>query len=291
MEQPEGGAEEKDNQKNGEKKFSRKKETQEEKLEKIDIKKSEQVRLDAVFSDFLAYEAEKSSDDESSEKKYKKAIEDGVNKKRKKIFPKSTFVSKTAQLSDKKKKKKTDEEDEEEEVDKEKEKKNKEKKKGFSFKAIRKTLRNLCNEYAKDDVTQMIWEVDEDGDGYVSEQEFINMYKKCIVDKNEEEGKKLFYLVQFLMYDLEKKHYIIEDDTLEILCARDEEGMDDAIDAIFGEDQKQPNGKIKRVKRDKLNYIEYEKRMHQLSMGKRKEIANRKKDFCKRVQAEVLKKE
>ena len=59
----------------GEKKFSRKKETQEEKLAKIDIKKSEQVRLDAVFADFCAYEDEPSSDEDSKEKQYKKKIE------------------------------------------------------------------------------------------------------------------------------------------------------------------------------------------------------------------------
>ena len=273
-------------QSSGQKKFSRKKETQEEKLAKIDIKKSEQVRLDAVFADFCAYEDEPSSDEDSKEKQYKKLIEERANAKRMKI-PKSNFKSKTAEKTEKKKKKKTEDEEDQDE-DK---KKKKEKKKGFSFKAIRKTLRNLCNEYAKDDVTQMIWEVDENQDGKVSEEEFTNMYKKCVTDEKEEEGKKLFYLVQFLMYDVEKKHYITEEDTLEILCARNEAGMDATIDAIFGENQKQPDGNVKRVKKDKLNYIEYEKKMHQLSMGKRKEIANKKKDFCKKVQEKILNKE
>ena len=119
--------------------------------------------------------------------------------------PTSTFVSQTMVKTQKKKQKKN--KDDDDDID-ENEKKKKEKKKKFSFKAIRKTLRNLCDEYAKDDITQMIWEVDENSDGYVSEDEFMNMYKKCIVDEKEDEGKKLFYLVQFLMYDIEKKHFI-----------------------------------------------------------------------------------
>ena len=43
-----------------------------------------------------------------------------------------------------------------------------------------KEIHNLCDEYAKDEIEQMIWEVDENSDGYVSENEFTNMYKKCI---------------------------------------------------------------------------------------------------------------
>ena len=51
------------------------------------------------------------------------------------------------------------------------------------------------------------------------------MYKKCITDDNEEEGKKLFYLVEFLMYDKEDKHFIIIEDTLEIFCVKDQANM------------------------------------------------------------------
>ena len=90
----------------------------------------------------------------------------------------------------------------------------KQKKKKFSKKALRKIIRKLCNEFAKDELDNMIWEVDENLDGYVSEDEFENMYKKCITDENEEEGKKLFYLTQFLMYDKDEKHEICVEDTL-----------------------------------------------------------------------------
>jgi calmodulin len=59
------------------------------------------------------------------------------------------------------------------------------------------------------------------------------MYKRCVTDEREQEPKKLFYLVQFLMYDKEKKAYITEEDTLEILYIRHGDKFNDAIDAIF----------------------------------------------------------
>ena len=51
-------------------------------------------------------------------------------------------------------------------------------KKKFSQKALRKIIRKLCNKFAKDELDNMIWEVDKNLDGYVSEDEFGNMYKK-----------------------------------------------------------------------------------------------------------------
>ena len=262
----------------------RQKETQEQKLAKIEIKSSEQVRLNAVFDQFCAYEEEPSSDEDSKEKLYKKKIEERANAKKMKQ-PKSTFVSQTMKKTQKKTAKKFKEDDDDQEQ-KEKEKAHKKK---FSFKALRKTIRNLCDEYAKDEIEQMIWEVDENSDGYVSEKEFTDMYKKCIVDEKEEEAKKLFYLVQFLMYDKENKHYITVEDTLEILCARNQAQMDANIDAIFDIEVKDPKtGKVKEMKKEQMTYLEYADRMHKISMKKRNEISNRKKLFCQRLKEEAV---
>ena len=262
----------------------RQKETQEQKLAKIEIKSSEQVRLNAVFDQFCAYEEEPSSDEDSKEKLYKKKIEERANAKKMKQ-PKSTFVSQTMKKTQKKTAKKFKEDDDDQEQ-KEKEKAHKKK---FSFKALRKTIRNLCDEYAKDEIEQMIWEVDENSDGYVSEKEFTDMYKKCIVDEKEEEAKKLFYLVQFLMYDKENKHYITVEDTLEILCARNQAQMDANIDAIFDIEVKDPKtGKVKKMKKDQMTYLEYADRMHKISMKKRNEISNRKKLFCQKLKEEAV---
>ncbi len=79
----------------------------------------------------------------------------------------------------------------------------------------------------------ILQEVDENLDGYVSEREFEKMYKRCITDEKENEPKKLFYLVQFLMYDKERKSFITEEDTLEILYIRHGDKFTAAIDAIF----------------------------------------------------------
>ena len=262
----------------------RQKETQEQKLAKIEIKSSEQVRLNAVFDQFCAYEEEPSSDEDSKEKLYKKKIEERANAKKMKQ-PKSTFVSQTMKKTQKKTAKKFKEDDD----DQEQEEKEKAHKKKFSFKALRKTIRNLCDEYAKDEIEQMIWEVDENSDGYVSEKEFTDMYKKCIVDEKEEEAKKLFYLVQFLMYDKENKHYITVEDTLEILCARNQAQMDANIDAIFDIEVKDPKtGKVKKMKKEQMTYLEYADRMHKISMKKRNEISNRKKLFCQRLKEEAV---
>ena len=262
----------------------RQKETQEQKLAKIEIKSSEQVRLNAVFDQLCAYEEEPSSDEDSKEKLYKKKIEERANAKKMKQ-PKSTFVSQTMKKTQKKTTKKFKEDDDDQEQ-KEKEKVHKKK---FSFKALRKTIRNLCDEYAQDEIEQMIWEVDENSDGYVSEKEFTNMYKKCIVDEKEEEAKKLFYLVQFLMYDKENKHYITVEDTLEILCARNQAQMDANIDAIFDIEVKDPKtGKVKKMKKEQMTYLEYADRMHKISMKKRNEISNRKKLFCQKLKEEAV---
>ena len=201
-------------------------------------------------------------------------------------IPKSNFVSKMEKNKMKKRNKDEDEKNKEEDE----EKKKKKNRKRFSKKALRKVIRTLCEEFAKDELEGMIWEADDNLDGYVSEKEFINMYKKCISDEKEEEGKKLFYLIQFLMYDKDEKHKITVEDTLEILCARYPNNVDQVIDSIFDVEtgEKDAKGKPKKVKRECINYIEYRDKMHALSMERRNEINNAKKIFCDKLKDEAL---
>lgn len=163
--------------------------------------------------------------------------------------------------------------------------------KKFSKKALRKILRKLVKNFCKDEINMMIWENDENLDGYVDFKEFEKMYKRCIFDEREEEPKKLFYLVQFLMYDKEQKCYIEEEDTLEILFIRYENKFEDAITDIFAEltegkyiDRKNPE------LRKRLNYHEFVERMHLLSQNKRNMIQHQKKDYCDYI-PDILKKE
>ena len=257
------------------------KHTEEENLKKIELQKSEKIRLDFVFNQLCELENEKSSDDNSSSKKYIREINAKAKKKQMKI-PKTKYKSKIEQLNKKNYKNKDDE-------DLEAKKSNNTPPKKFSQKALRKIIRKLCNEFAKDELDNMIWEVDENLDGYISEEEFENMYKKCITDENEEESKKLFYLTQFLMYDKDQKHEITVEDTLEILCARHQNNVDQALDAIFDIEIVDEKGKKKKVKRETISFLEYAQRMHELSMKKRNEISNKKKTFCDNLKQEALK--
>ena len=272
--------EDEEKQKRKEKK-ERLKHTEKENLAKIELKQSEKMRLEYVFNQLCELEQEKSSDDDSKSKKYLREINAKAKKKQMK-FGKSKFKGKL-ETQNKKNYKMKDEEDIITKND------SKSSKKKFSRKALRKIIRQLCNEFAKDELDNMIWEADENLDGYVSEDEFENMYKKCISDENEEEGKKLFYLIQFLMYDKDGKHEITVEDTLEILCARYQNNVDQALDAIFDIEKIDENGKKRKVKRGTLSFLEYAQRMHELSMKKRNEISNIKKTFCDNLKQEALK--
>jgi calmodulin len=98
------------------------------------------------------------------------------------------------------------------------------------------------------------------------------MYKRSIIDEKEQEPKKLFYLVQYLMYDKEENRYITEEDTLELLFIRHgEKNFNQAIEDVFG---KEPN------KKETLTYLEYVEKMHVLSLKKRAELLRLRKDYC-----------
>jgi len=181
-------------------------------------------------------------------------------------------------------------------LDEEQQRANLEKKIGV--KAIRKVLRILgVDNVTKEDMQLMIWEVDENLDGYVCMTEFERMYKRCIIDEKELEPKKLFYLTQFLMYDKDRKNHITEEDTLEILYIRQlkkkqPEKFNQAIAEIFeevvGKDPK--TGKDVKKMKERLSYHQYLEKMHKLSFDKRKVIVSKKKDYCKHLKAEEMKK-
>jgi hypothetical protein len=205
--------------------------TEDEELLKIQIKSIEKECLERVFNFLCLMQKELSSDEDSIQKKYKKEIELKANEKKMKLET-SNYVSKISQTQGKKMKK-TFKEDEEKSQNIEQEEESTEKKGKIGTKAIRKVLRTLCDQYMKEEMDMMVWEVDENLDGYVSEDEFEKMYKKCITDEKELQPKKLFYLTQFLMYDKERKGYIIEEDTLEILYIRHGDNFNTAINSIF----------------------------------------------------------
>ena len=285
----------------------------EEQINEVEIKNREKLYFENVFKDLCALEKEPSSDENSKEKKYLREIEEKVKVKKMKI-QNNGFKSKTmsiAQRSQNKKKNKLKEDDEDSKIlpppgnkkyledskngkidlykdpEKEEEKLRHER---FGKKALRKIFKKLTGTFNKKDIELMIWEVDTNLNGYISFDEYEKMYKRCVIDKKELEPKKLYTLVQFLMFDKEHKGYITEEDTLEVLCVRNNNGLDNAINDIFMEEIKDEKGKIIRTKnkRETINYEEFSERMHSLSLRQRTLFMNKKKSFCDKIKEEAI---
>ena len=296
-----------------------KKLTQKEEYNNVEIKNKEKIYFENVFRDLCALEKETSSED-SKDKRYqkkkdKKTVKKKSPKKTNNITNKKNSVESKKSSSPPKLKKKFVEDinldsddslssDSSDSQKKEKQPENcldlykdpeKEEEKlrrdRFGKKALRKILKKLTGKYNKKDVELMVWEVDTNLNGYISFDEYERMYKNCVIDKKEREPKKLYTLVQFLMFDKEHKGYITEEDTLEILCIRNNNGLDNAINDIFMIEVKDEKGNIKRTKNKKesVNYEEFEERMHSLSLRQRTILMNRKKIFCEKLKEESIK--
>ncbi|KAM3136146.1 hypothetical protein pb186bvf_011768 [Paramecium bursaria] len=126
----------------------------------------------------------------------------------------------------------------------------------------------------RDEIEQMIWEVDEDLDNRVSWYEFELMFKRCIYDQTGLEPRNLFNLTQFLMYCVNQHKYSITvEDTLELIYVRHKrQNLDEEIFKIFGSDEKTADGQEKAI-----DYKEY------LSQMKKKDFNNRISGYTKRV--------
>ena len=304
----------------------KKKLTHKEEYNMVEIKNKEKIYFENVFRDLCALEKEESSDNNTKEKKYQR-IKGKMKiynaKKTKPIIPlkdKNNTPKKNKIMEEPKKQvqppipiKKYNEdinldtdslsEDSSEEKEKEKPIENcldlykdpekeeeKLKRDRFGKKALRKMLKKLTGKFNKKDIELMIWEVDTNLNGYISYDEYERMYKNCVIDKKEREPKRLYNLVQFLMFDKEHKGYITEEDTLEILCIRNNNGLDNAINDIFAIEIKDEKGNVKRTKKKKdiINYEEFEERMHSLSLRQRAILMNQKKIFCDKVKEEAM---
>ena len=279
----------------------------EEEVGKVEIKNREKFYFENVFKDLCALEKEPSSDENSKEKRYLREIEEKVKLKQMKIQY-GSLKSKTKRGGKKKKPKNSENESKISQAEKkeyaEDTKNNnqidlykdpeKEEEKlrhdRFGKKALRKIFKKLTGTFNKKDIELMIWEVDTNLNGYISYDEYERMYKRCVVDKKELEPKKLYTLVQFLMFDKEHKGYITEEDTLEVLCVRNNNGLDNAINDIFMEEIKDEKGRIIRTKnkRETINYEEFSERMHSLSLRQRTLFMNKKKSFCEKIKEEAI---
>jgi Ca2+-binding EF-hand superfamily protein len=109
-----------------------------------------------------------------------------------------------------------------------------------------KVLTYLGCKPLRSEVNLIIWEVDDDLDGFVSREEYITMYKRCISDKTGLEPRKLYNLVTFLMYDRGYRGRVTVEETLQILFVRyGRDALDEWITFIFGEEEKNDDGSEK----------------------------------------------
>lgn len=210
----------------------------EESLSGISIHQSEKENLDRVFDILYSLENEPSSDEDQVSKKYLKEINDKANKKRQ-IF----FSPKKVKQENKSPQKSIHHNVNSSEISNkffEEDKINNEGEnlsRKIGSKALRKIIRKYLPKNAdipKEEIRLMIWENDENLDGFLNKIEFEKMYKKCITDIKEKEPKRLFYLILFLMFDKARKGHIIEEDTLEILYIRYKQKFEEVLYDIFG---------------------------------------------------------
>ena len=139
---------------------------------------------------------------------------------------------------------------------------------------LTKVLTFLGQKPLKSEVNLIIWECDDDLDGYISKDEFQIMYKRCISDSTGLEPRKLYNLVQFLCFDKKFKGRITVEDTLQILFVRyGRESLDTEITAIFGEEEKNEDGSEKEI-----GFFEYVDKINKRALKEHKEkVALRRK--------------
>merc|ERR1740139_400766 len=118
---------------------------------------------------------------------------------------------------------------------------------------VAKSLQFLGLKPSKNDVRLIIWEVDDDLDGYVSHEEFFTMYKKTF------------------------KGSVTVEETLQILFVRyGRDRLDEEIRAIFGDDEKDADGVEKSIKFSeyvsKINTRALTEYKHKLELKNKKKI-------------------
>jgi Ca2+-binding EF-hand superfamily protein len=81
-------------------------------------------------------------------------------------------------------------------------------------------LRRLKYEPAEGEVKDIIWEVDDDNDDGLTWEEFSNLYKRIRQDKDGYEPRRLYSLIEFLMFDLDADGYVSLDEAVELFYRR-----------------------------------------------------------------------
>jgi len=81
-------------------------------------------------------------------------------------------------------------------------------------------LKALGAKVTKEEVEEMIWEVDENLDGCIDWQELRLTFQRNISDRTGLEPSKLFHVVTFCLFDQNDNHRVSVDETMSMLYAR-----------------------------------------------------------------------
>ena len=102
---------------------------------------------------------------------------------------------------------------------------------------IAEAMKTLGKRCTKIEIADMIWEVDENLDGFVDWDEMRIMFERNISDKSGLEPSKLFNLVQFMIFDNDENGLVSVDETTNMLYARyGRVQMESKLKELFGED-------------------------------------------------------
>jgi Ca2+-binding EF-hand superfamily protein len=102
---------------------------------------------------------------------------------------------------------------------------------------VTEMLRRLGQKPVKQDVQEMLWEVDEDLDQHLNWTEFKLMFTRNILDQTGLEAARMFNLTQFLIYDHNENGMVSVDETMNMLYARyGRSTMESKLKELFGTD-------------------------------------------------------
>ena len=75
-------------------------------------------------------------------------------------------------------------------------------------------------EYGLSEVEDIIWEVDEDANGWIDWDNFVQLYVRCRKDRTGQEPTRLYNLIEFMVCDKDGGGTMSEDECMEILYHR-----------------------------------------------------------------------
>eukprot|EP00937_MAST-01D_sp_MAST-1D-sp2_P002939 g2939.t1 len=118
-------------------------------------------------------------------------------------------------------------------------------------------LRALGKRCTRQEIEDMIWEVDDNLDGAVDWEEFRMMFQRNITDESGLEPCHMFNVVQFMTYDKKNSGVVTVDDTMSMLYARhpSPHDLEEAMAKLFGDNVNAADGG------GSLTFLEYLKRV------------------------------